>query len=113
MSQQKKSFQTAGFRALLVAQSLSAFNDNAFKTVVALLMVMVLPAGKSAQFIALAGTVFIVPFLLLSTAAYQWLYGKPMEGAHNALADCRMTGWMAMTCNELGLWNFEPLTHQR
>ena len=64
-----RSVAAPGFRALLLTQSLSAFNDNAFKTVAALLMVATLPPGRSAQFIAAAGAVFILPFLLLSTAA--------------------------------------------
>ncbi|MCX5797558.1 MAG: acyl-[ACP]--phospholipid O-acyltransferase [Elusimicrobia bacterium] len=66
---EKRSVSAPGFRALLLTQSLSAFNDNAFKTVTALLMVASLPPGRSAQFIAAAGAVFILPFLLLSTAA--------------------------------------------
>ncbi|MBI5239615.1 MAG: MFS transporter [Elusimicrobia bacterium] len=66
---QKRSLSAPGFRALLATQSLSAFNDNAFKTLTALLMVATLPAGGSARFIAAAGAVFILPFLLLSTAA--------------------------------------------
>jgi acyl-[acyl-carrier-protein]-phospholipid O-acyltransferase/long-chain-fatty-acid--[acyl-carrier-protein] ligase len=66
---QARSLSSPGFRALLLAQSLSAFNDNAFKTLAALLMVATLPAGESARLIAAAGAVFILPFLLLSTAA--------------------------------------------
>ncbi|MDD5629984.1 MAG: MFS transporter, partial [Elusimicrobia bacterium] len=66
---QRSSTAAPGFRALLVAQSLSAFNDNAFKTLTALLMVSSLPAGRAAGFIAAAGAVFILPFLLLSPAA--------------------------------------------
>jgi len=66
---ESRSTAASGFRALLVTQSLSAFNDNGFKTVAALLVLATLPPGRSAPVIAAAGAVFILPFLLLSAAA--------------------------------------------
>ena len=58
-----------GFLGFLTSQALGAFNDNAFKTFVALWAVATLPAQESARLIALAGAFFIIPFLLFSTYA--------------------------------------------
>jgi acyl-[acyl-carrier-protein]-phospholipid O-acyltransferase/long-chain-fatty-acid--[acyl-carrier-protein] ligase len=58
-----------GFAGFLTAQALGAFNDNAFKTFVALWAVATMPAQDSARLIALAGAFFIAPFLLFSTYA--------------------------------------------
>jgi acyl-[acyl-carrier-protein]-phospholipid O-acyltransferase/long-chain-fatty-acid--[acyl-carrier-protein] ligase len=58
-----------GFYALLWSQALGAFNDNAFKTLIALLAVSFLPADKAAGLIALAGALFVLPFILFSTIA--------------------------------------------
>ncbi len=56
-----------GFRALLATQFLGAFNDNLFKIVVSLLAVKV-GAGRDggAGYLALAGALFIAPYLLFS-----------------------------------------------
>lgn len=60
---------TRGFASLLACQALGAFNDNAFKTYVALLAVASLPPEKASGLIAAAGALFIAPFLLFSTVA--------------------------------------------
>lgn len=60
---------TVSFSSFLASQALGAFNDNAFKTFVALLALATLPADQSAKLIAIAGGLFIVPFLLFSTFA--------------------------------------------
>ena len=56
-----------GFRALLATQFLGAFNDNLFKIVVSLLAVK-LGAGRDggSGYLALAGALFILPYLLFS-----------------------------------------------
>lgn len=58
-----------GFWAFIAAQTFGAFNDNAFKTFVALLAIATMSASQSARLIAVAGGLFIVPFLLFSTYA--------------------------------------------
>ena len=57
-----------GFLAFLAAQATSAFNDNAFKTFVALSVIAADPEGAP-RLIALASAAFIAPFILLSTLA--------------------------------------------
>ncbi|MDE2144213.1 MAG: hypothetical protein KGJ84_17530, partial [Elusimicrobia bacterium] len=64
----RAAFGDARFSAFLAAQALGAFNDNAFKTFVALLAVSADPAGAP-KLIALAGGLFVLPFLLFSTLA--------------------------------------------
>lgn len=59
-----------GFLALLSAHALGIVNDNAFKTILALYAVS--QAGspaQSSQTIALAGAIFVLPYLLFSSAA--------------------------------------------
>ena len=58
-----------GFQALLWCQGLGAFNDNAFKTLIALWAVSRLPPERSSALIAFAGALFVVPFILFSTTA--------------------------------------------
>ncbi len=59
-----------GFKALLATQFLGAFNDNAFKFVIAALVVDMMDAsGGGTLYLALSGAVFILPFLLFSTFA--------------------------------------------
>ncbi len=65
------SFKPKGFRALLVTQFLGAFNDNAFKLVISLIAVNSfadMPGGGS-QYIALAGVMLVLPFILFSSYA--------------------------------------------
>ncbi len=64
----RAAFSDARFSAFLAAQALGAFNDNAFKTFVALLAVAADPAGAP-RLIAVAGGLFVLPFLLFSTLA--------------------------------------------
>jgi acyl-[acyl-carrier-protein]-phospholipid O-acyltransferase/long-chain-fatty-acid--[acyl-carrier-protein] ligase len=65
----KRTPASPGFQALLWTQGLGAFNDNAFKTLVALWAVSRLPADRSSALIALAGALFVAPFILFSTTA--------------------------------------------
>ncbi len=59
---------TKGFRALLTTQFLGAFNDNAFKFVIAAFIVDLMDqAGGGTGYLALSGVVFVLPFLLFST----------------------------------------------
>lgn len=58
-----------GFRAFVAAQALGAFNDNAFKTWIALSAVVTMGPAEAAKLISLAGALFIAPFLIFSTHA--------------------------------------------
>jgi acyl-[acyl-carrier-protein]-phospholipid O-acyltransferase/long-chain-fatty-acid--[acyl-carrier-protein] ligase len=64
----KAAFAEPRFAAFLAAQALGALNDNAFKTFVALLAVAIAPQ-RAAGLIAVAGGLFVLPFLLFSTLA--------------------------------------------
>ncbi len=66
----KKNAHNRGFKALLAVQFLGAFNDNAFKLVIAFIAVdqFVTKTGGS-LFLALAGILFSLPYLLFSTYA--------------------------------------------
>ena len=61
--------RSRGFRGLLWSQGLSAFNDNAFKTLVALRVLTAMPADRAAGFIAATGALFVLPFVVFSAAA--------------------------------------------
>ncbi len=67
----KTSFKSKGFRALLVTQFLGAFNDNAFKLVISLIAVNSFAdkAGGGSQYVALAGAMLVLPFILFSSYA--------------------------------------------
>ncbi|MCA9409202.1 MAG: MFS transporter [Candidatus Omnitrophica bacterium] len=59
-----------GFRALLTTQFLGAFNDNAFKFVIAALIIdSIDQSSGETLFLALSGAVFILPFIVFSTLA--------------------------------------------
>jgi len=63
-------FQQKGFKALVATQFLGAFNDNAFRFVIAALAVDLIGSAQGGTlYLALAGAVFILPFLLFSTFA--------------------------------------------
>jgi acyl-[acyl-carrier-protein]-phospholipid O-acyltransferase/long-chain-fatty-acid--[acyl-carrier-protein] ligase len=64
----KASLADLRFSAFLLAQALGALNDNAFKTFVALLAVSTNPSAAP-RIIALAGGLFVLPFLLFSAIA--------------------------------------------
>lgn len=66
----KKNAKTRGFKALLATQFLGAFNDNAFKLVIAFVAVdtFVTKSGGSI-YLALAGVLFSLPYFLFSTYA--------------------------------------------
>lgn len=58
------------FKALMAAQFISAFNDNAFKIIVSLLAVAMLPSPEAAsRFVSVIGLIFILPFVILSPYA--------------------------------------------
>ncbi len=59
------SLKSTGFRAFLATQFLGAFNDNAFKLVVSLLLVnLVVDQSAQSTYVALAGGLFTLPFIL-------------------------------------------------
>src|SRR5215472_11852651 len=61
----KKLLTNGGFQAFLWTQFLGAFNDNVYKMIVSLRATQV--AGASGgEYLALAGAVFVLPFLLFS-----------------------------------------------
>jgi acyl-[acyl-carrier-protein]-phospholipid O-acyltransferase / long-chain-fatty-acid--[acyl-carrier-protein] ligase len=64
----RAAFGEPRFAAFLAAQALGAFNDNAFKTFIALLAVSLAPE-RAPALIAVAGGLFVLPFLLFSTLA--------------------------------------------
>src|SRR5579863_5506433 len=55
----------SGFQAFLWTQFLGAFNDNVYKIIVSMRAVHV-AAKSSSEYLALAGAVFVIPFLLFS-----------------------------------------------
>lgn len=60
----------SGFKALLATQFLGAFNDNAFRFVIAALAVdLIDKSPHGALYLSLSGIVFILPFILFSTFA--------------------------------------------
>ncbi|MCH7590005.1 MFS transporter, partial [PVC group bacterium] len=68
---QPNSLKSKGFRSLLVTQFLGAFNDNAFKLVILLLAIKMFAdqPGTATTYIALAGALFILPFIVFSSYA--------------------------------------------
>src|ERR1700747_2022969 len=54
-----------GFQAFLWTQFLGAFNDNLYKMIVSMRAVHV-AAKSSSEYLALAGAIFVIPFLLFS-----------------------------------------------
>src|SRR5882724_645991 len=64
--------QDRSFQSFLWTQFLGAFNDNVFKIVVSLFAVHVTANGAvSSKYLALAGAVFVLPFLLFAGYAGQ------------------------------------------
>jgi acyl-[acyl-carrier-protein]-phospholipid O-acyltransferase/long-chain-fatty-acid--[acyl-carrier-protein] ligase len=59
------------FEAFLWAQFLGAFNDNVYKMIVSLMAVRVAGATSGSRYLALAGAVFVIPFLLFAGYAGQ------------------------------------------
>lgn len=57
------------FFFLNITQFLGALNDNVFKLLVIYLLINVKGAEHSSEILALAGAVFVIPFLLFSSAA--------------------------------------------
>src|ERR1700754_4639223 len=56
-----------GFQAFLWTQFLGAFNDNVYKIIVSMRAVHVASStGGDSSYLALAGVVFVLPFLLFS-----------------------------------------------
>jgi len=59
------------FEAFLWTQFLGAFNDNVYKMIVSILAVRVAGAAAGSSYLALAGAVFVIPFLLFAGYAGQ------------------------------------------
>jgi acyl-[acyl-carrier-protein]-phospholipid O-acyltransferase/long-chain-fatty-acid--[acyl-carrier-protein] ligase len=67
----KQLLKNAGFQSFLWTQFLGAFNDNIYKIIVSMRAVHV--AGTNGiDYVALAGAVFVIPFLLFSGYSGQW-----------------------------------------
>jgi acyl-[acyl-carrier-protein]-phospholipid O-acyltransferase/long-chain-fatty-acid--[acyl-carrier-protein] ligase len=60
---------TPNYRSLLIAQFSGALNDNLYRMVASLFAVTLAGAGKGSGYVALAGVLFIAPFLTLSGLA--------------------------------------------
>src|SRR5271170_4139255 len=60
------------FEAFLWTQFLGAFNDNVYKMIVSILAVRIAAdAALGSRYLALAGAVFVIPFLLFAGYAGQ------------------------------------------
>ncbi len=59
------------FEAFLWTQFLGAFNDNVYKMIVSIMAVRVAGAATGSRYLALAGAVFVIPFLLFAGYAGQ------------------------------------------
>ena len=57
---------TPNYRGLLIAQFSGALNDNLFRMIASLFAVAVYGGSKGSGYVALAGVLFIVPYLTLS-----------------------------------------------
>src|SRR6266481_4103412 len=69
----KELLRNTGFHSFLWTQFLGAFNDNVYKIIVSMRAVHV-AADRDAgsYYLALAGAVFVIPFLLFSGYSGQW-----------------------------------------
>jgi len=65
----KQLLAARNFRALLIAQFTGALNDNLYRMVASLFAVGFIGGSRGAGYVALAGVLFIVPFLTLSGMA--------------------------------------------
>src|ERR1700704_1112658 len=61
----------ARFEAFLWTQFLGAFNDNVYKMIVSIMAVRVAGAATGSRYLAIAGAVFVIPFLLFAGYAGQ------------------------------------------
>jgi acyl-[acyl-carrier-protein]-phospholipid O-acyltransferase/long-chain-fatty-acid--[acyl-carrier-protein] ligase len=57
------------FRSLNIAQFIGAMNDNIFKLLLAFCFIQLEGAASSNKILAIAGAVYVLPFILLSTSA--------------------------------------------
>src|SRR5436309_13351642 len=63
----KELLKNSGFQSFLWTQFLGAFNDNIYKIIVSMRAVHVAAStGSGSEYLALAGVVFVLPFLLFS-----------------------------------------------
>lgn len=69
MSINQKDCRSRSFRGLMVAQFLGAFNDNAFKVLISLLVIRILTPQEATQYVSLIGVLFILPFIIFSPYA--------------------------------------------
>lgn len=65
----QKDCNSRSFRGLMVAQFLGAFNDNAFKILISLLVIRILTPQAATQYVSLIGALFILPFIIFSPYA--------------------------------------------
>ncbi|HKY31961.1 MAG TPA: acyl-[ACP]--phospholipid O-acyltransferase [Candidatus Polarisedimenticolia bacterium] len=83
-----------GFRALLAAQFLGAFNDNAFRAIVSL-AALESAASSRHLLVAGAGAIFVLPYLLFSTHA-GWLADRFSKRSVVVAAKSAEIGVMAL-----------------
>ena len=61
----KKNCSARGFKALMVAQSLGAMNDNVYKTIVSLITIKAFVSKSGGTFyLSLGSALFLIPFIL-------------------------------------------------
>lgn len=66
----ERTCHSRSFKALMVAQFIGAFNDNAFKIIVSLLAIKMAASPEAASmFVSMIGLIFIVPFVIFSPYA--------------------------------------------
>lgn len=66
----EKNCSSQSFKSLMVTQFLGAFNDNAFKIIISLMAIRLLPSGpQGTQFVSIIGALFIIPFIIFSPYA--------------------------------------------
>ena len=99
--------RSRGLIPFLAAQATSSFNDNAFKTFVALLAVRARP-DDAARFIAVAGALFILPFLLFSTLAGEVADRRPKAEMIRRLKGIELA-LLLLAAPALGAWSVPAL----
>ncbi|MBN2449988.1 MAG: MFS transporter, partial [Lentisphaeria bacterium] len=98
--------RTPGFRSYLGTLFLGAFNDNAFRLVISFLALGVLAEGRESGYIALAGFLFMLPYVLFSAyAGYladRFSKSRVMVWAKVAEIVIMGLGGWALWCQSLG-----------
>jgi acyl-[acyl-carrier-protein]-phospholipid O-acyltransferase / long-chain-fatty-acid--[acyl-carrier-protein] ligase len=103
-----KLFADSGFQAFLWTQFLGAFNDNVYKMIVSVLAVRIAAdAAVGSRYLALAGAVFVIPFLLFAGPAGQladrFSKSRVLQTTKAFEIVVMLIGIAALLANEVGL----------